>query len=52
VACIVNYEQAQARVNAEYEAAGDNLSRLGVKLGNTMKEMHVSVFKLQAQGAQ
>ena len=44
--CVVDYEQAQARVNAKYDAwQRDILSRFGVKLGNAMKEMHASILK-------
>ncbi len=44
--CVVDYEPVQAHVKAKYDAwERDILSRFGVKLGNTMKEMHASIFK-------
>lgn len=45
-ACVIDYEQVQARVNAKYDAwQRDILSRFGVKLGNAMKEMHATILK-------
>ncbi|KAL5495533.1 DYN1_2 [Sanghuangporus weigelae] len=45
-ACVIDYEQVQARVNAKYDAwQRDILSRFGVKLGNAMKEMHAQILK-------
>ncbi|KAK7472211.1 dynein heavy chain [Stygiomarasmius scandens] len=45
-ACVIDYEQVQARVNAKYDSwQKDILSRFGVKLGNAMKEMHASILK-------
>jgi hypothetical protein len=44
--CAIDYERVQARVNAKYDSwQQDILSRFGVKLGNAMKEMHVSILK-------
>lgn len=45
-ACVVDYEQVQARVNAKYDAwQKEVLGRFGVKLGNAMKEMHAQILK-------
>lgn len=45
-ACVIDYEQVQARVNAKYDMwQRDILSRFGVKLGNAMKEMHAQILK-------
>lgn len=45
-ACVIDYEQVQARVNAKYDTwQRDILSRFGVKLGNAMKEMHAQILK-------
>lgn len=45
-ACVINYEQVQARVNAKYDTwQCDILSRFGVKLGNAMKDMHAQILK-------
>ncbi|KAI5123732.1 hypothetical protein M0805_000325 [Coniferiporia weirii] len=45
-ACVIDYEQVQARVNAKYDAwQRDILSRFGVKLGNAMKDMHAQILK-------
>ncbi len=45
-ACVIDYEQVQARVNAKYDAwQRDILSRFGVKLGNAMKELHATILK-------
>jgi hypothetical protein len=45
--CVVDYEHAQARFSAKYDAwQRDILSRFGVKLGKAMKEMHdASILK-------
>ncbi|KAI0259336.1 hypothetical protein BC834DRAFT_846829 [Gloeopeniophorella convolvens] len=46
--CVVDYEQVQARVNAQYDAwQRDILSRFGVKLGNATKEMYAAILKLR-----
>lgn len=43
---VIDYEQVQTRVNAKYDSwQRDILSRFGVKLGNSMKEMHASILK-------
>ena len=45
-ACVIDYEQVQARVNAKYDTwQKDILSRFGVKLGNAMKDMHAQILK-------
>jgi len=44
--CVIDYEQVQSRVNAKYDAwQRDILSRFGVKLGNSMKELHATILK-------
>ena len=44
--CIIEYEQVQARVNAKYDSwQKDILSKFGVKLSNTMKELHANILK-------
>ena len=44
--CVIDHEQMQARVNGKYDVGqGDISSRFKVKLGNAMKEMHVSIEK-------
>lgn len=45
-ACVVDYEQVQARVNAKYDGwQKEVLGRFGTKLGNAMKEMHAQILK-------
>ncbi|CAG8458261.1 9384_t:CDS:2, partial [Cetraspora pellucida] len=41
---VVNYEQAQSKVNAKYDQwQRDVLARFGIKLGDCMKEFHADV---------
>ena len=43
---VIDYKQVQAWVNAKYDVwQREILSRFGVKLGNVIKEMHMSILK-------